>query len=253
MDYREFEAKKAAGDKEAKEPDKAGVDMNTVRLLRREVPARFEVDRAEDMLPILAFLDEYRFDCVFSGCLEAWTIAGDLSKRGVKCIFSPRRRDPRDETRQMLTGSSPEAALILKRAGVEFSFYPPPGFDGGDIISWDGIAGRDLQTFAMEGAWALRGGLDEATAVEALTIAPARILGVDHRVGSIEPGKDADLILLDGPILDFRSFCQVAVVNGVIQYEKAKSSLFAHIRPRAVPAGEVPAYPPKDDKDAGEK
>lgn len=254
MDFREYEAKKAAGDKEAKEPDKSGVDMTAVRLLRREVPARFEVDRARDMQPILEFLDEYRFDCVFSGCLEAWTIPGEISRRGVKCILSPRRREAADPRRGVLTGSSPEAAAILKRAGVEFSFYPPPGFDGGDIISWDGIAGRDLQTFAMEGAWAVRGGLDESAAIDALTIASARILGVDHRVGSIEPGKDADLILLDGPLLDFRSLCQIAIVNGVIQYEKAKSPLFAHVRPREIPVGEVPAYPEgKGETDADEK
>jgi len=249
LDSREFEAKKAAGDKDAKDPSKDGVDMNLVRLLRREVPARFEVDRAEDMLPILQLLDDYRFDCVFSGCLEAWAIANDLSRRGVRCILSPRRRQPRDERRETPTGSSPEAATILKKAGVEFAFYPPPGFDGGDIISWDGIAGRDLQTLALDGAWAVRGGLDEPTALEAITITPARILGVDHRIGSIEPGKDADLILLDGPIFDFRTFTQMAIVNGEIQYEKAKVSLFSHIRPRSVPVSDVPAYPETKPKE----
>jgi hypothetical protein len=214
-----------------------------VRLLRREVPARFEVDRAEDMMPILQLLDDYRFDCVFSGCLEAWTIANEISRRGVRCILSPRRRQPRDPRREIATGSSPEASAILRKAGVEFAFYPPPGFDGGDIISWDGIAGRDLQTLALEGAWAMRGGLDERSALEAITISPARILGVDHRVGSIEPGKDADVILLDGPIFDYRTFTLVTVVNGVVQYEKAKIPLFAHIRPREVPITDVPAYP----------
>lgn len=243
FESREFEARKAAGDKDAKEPKKDGVDDITLKLLKREIPARFEIDRASDMLPILELLDEYRFDCIFSGCLEAWTIPNELSRRGVKCILSPRRREPRDERRETLTGSSVEAAAILAKAGVEFSFYPPPGFDGGDVISWDGIAGRDLQTFAMEGAWAIRGGLDERRALEAITISPARILGVEHRIGSIEPGKDADLIITDGPIFDFRTYTQTAIVNGVVQYEKSKVSLFKHIRPPQNPPGEVPAYP----------
>jgi hypothetical protein len=246
IECREVEARKAAGEKDVKDANKAGVDDTLVRLLRREASARFEVDRASDMLPILQLLDDYRFDCVFNGALEAWTLANDLSRRGVKVIFSPRRRKTPDGGRVAANGSSAEAAAILAKAGVEFSFYPPPGFDGGDIISWDGIAGRDLQTFAMEGAWAIRGGLDEHRALEAITISPARILGVEQRVGSIEPGKDADIIITDGPIFDFRTFTQLAIVNGVVQYDKSKVALYKHVRPPKTPPGEVPAYPARE-------
>lgn len=242
-DLREHEARKAAGDKDSKEPKKEGVDDTHLKLLRRELPAVFEVDDAGQMLPILDLLDEHRFDAIFSGSLEAWTLAGELSRRGVRCILSPRRREPRDERLSRPNGSSPEAAAILRRHGVEIAFYPPPGFDGGDFVTFDGIAGRDLQTLAMDAAWAIRGGLDEAAALEAITLAPARFFGVDHRIGSIEPGKDGDLILTDGPIFDFRTFVQMTVVNGEIQYEKAKVPLFAKIRPLERPPGEVPARP----------
>lgn len=245
LEYREFEARKAAGDKEAKEPSRGGVDEMIIKLLKREVTARFEFDRADEMLSILQFLDDFRFDCVFSGALEAWTIPSELARRGAKVILAPRRREPQDPRRQAQTGSSAAASEILARAGVEFSFYPPPGFDGGEIVTWDGIGGRDLQTLAMEGAWAIRGGLDEQRALEAITISAARILGVDQRVGSLEPGKDADIIITDGPLFDFRSFVQIAIVNGTVQYEKSKSPLFAHVRPRTVPVTEVPAYPEK--------
>lgn len=244
FELREYESRKAT-DKTAKEPKRDGVDETTLKLLRREVVARFEVDRASDMMQILQFLDEFRFDCVFSGALEAWTIPSELSRRGVKIILAPRRREVSDPRRDVPTGSSPEAAAILARAGIEFSFYPPPGFVGGDNISFDGIAGRDLLTYTMEGAFAIRGGLDEQRALEAITISAARILGAEDRVGSIEPGKDADLIITDGPIFDFRTFTQTTIVNGVVQYEKSKSHLFAHIRPRTKPPGEVPAYPEK--------
>ncbi|MBL8694984.1 MAG: amidohydrolase family protein [Planctomycetes bacterium] len=247
MDVREFEAKKAANDPSAKEPKKEGVDDNLLRLLRREVPARFEVDNASGMLPILALLDEYRFDCVFSGGLEAWTVANDLSRRSVRVIMSPRRRELADPRRNAPNGSSPEAAAILRRAGVEFALYPPPGFDGGDSVIFDGIAGRDLQTLGMDAAWATRGGLDDQTALESITISPARILGVDQRVGSIEPGKDADLILTDGNLLDYRTFVQMSIVNGTVQYEKAKAGLFQHIRPLQSPPTEVPARPAKQE------
>jgi amidohydrolase family protein len=248
---REYEARKAAGEKDLKEPKKEAVDDNHLKLLRRELPARFEVDDASDMMPILELLDEYRFDAVFSGALEAWTIAGDIGRRGVRCIFSPRRRQAPDERTPMPTGSSPEAAAILHRSGVELALYPPPGFDGGDIISWDGIAGRDLQTLPMDAAWAIRGGLDEKTALDSITIAAARILGVDNRVGSIEPGKDGDLILTDGPIFDFRTWVQMTIVNGAVQYEKAKSPLYSKVRPREKPPEEVPAKAPAKQPSEG--
>ncbi|MBI3819202.1 MAG: amidohydrolase family protein [Planctomycetes bacterium] len=236
FEYREFEARKAANDATAKEPKRDGVDDVSLKLLKHEASARFEVDRAADMLQILNFLDEFRFDCIFSGATEAWTIAGDLSRRNVKVIFAPRRREVADERTARATGSSAEAAAVLARAGVEFALTPPTqGFDAGEIITWDGIGGRELQTYALEGAWCIRGGLDEQRALEALTISAARILGVDHRIGSIEPGKDGDVIITDGPLFDFRTFTQVAVVNGSIQYEKSKHSLFAHIRPKSVP------------------
>ncbi len=231
--------------KAPKAPSRSGVDMNLVKLLQREVPARFEVDDASEMLPILELLDEFRFDCTFSGALEAWTIAGELSRRGVSCILSPRRRQASDERADRTTGSSAQAAAILRRAGIELALYPPPGFDGGDTVGVGGIAGRDLQTLPMDAAWAIRGGLDEQSALESITLGAARILGVDHRIGSIEPGKDADLILTDGPIFDFRTFVQMSIVNGEVQYEKAKSSLFRFIRPLAKPPGEVPAFPEK--------
>ncbi|HKE01939.1 MAG TPA: amidohydrolase family protein [Planctomycetota bacterium] len=252
LDLREYEAKKAAGERDLQEPKKDGVDETHLKLLRHELPARFEVDGAEDMATILGLLDDYRFDAVFSGALEAWTMPGEIARRGVRCIVSPRRRQAADERNERPSGSSAEAAAILRRGGVEFCLYPPPGFDGGEIVTWDGIAGRDLQTLAMDAAWAIRGGLDEQAALESITIAAARILGVDHRVGSIEPGKDADLIVTDGSIFDFRTFVQTTIVNGVVQYEKAKSPLFSKIRPREAPPGEVPASAPATKPESGD-
>src|SRR5690606_25678910 len=59
-----------------------------------------------------------------------------------------------------------------------------------------------------------------------------RVLGIDDRVGSIAPGKDADFIVTDGPLLDFYTQVHWTVINGRIVYDKAEESLFGHIRPR---------------------
>jgi imidazolonepropionase-like amidohydrolase len=63
-----------------------------------------------------------------------------------------------------------------------------------------------------------------------LTLDAARILGVDDRIGSLEPGKDADILILDGDPLHYRTFVETAVVNGKVVYEKDKESLYSHIQ-----------------------
>ncbi|MBT7012675.1 MAG: amidohydrolase family protein, partial [Planctomycetes bacterium] len=102
-------------------------------------------------------------------------------------------------------------------------------------VSMMGIAGRDLLTLPMEAAFAIRGGLTSAAALRAITLEPAALLGMDERIGSISVGKDADLIVCDGDLFDYRSFVQWAVVNGRVAYDKAQSPYLSHIRPRKVP------------------
>jgi adenine deaminase len=84
----------------------------------------------------------------------------------------------------------------------------------------------------VEAGFAVRGGLSNAAALEAMTIVPARILGVDHRVGSLELGKDCDAIVTDGDLLHYQTFVQYTVVDGKLVYDKEKELYFAHIRPR---------------------
>ncbi|MEY3160112.1 MAG: hypothetical protein RIT25_103, partial [Planctomycetota bacterium] len=71
---------------------------------------------------------------------------------------------------------------------------------------------------------------DNAKALRTLTLDAARILGVESRIGSIEAGKDADLLILDGDPLHYRTFVQTAIVNGKVVYEKAKEPLYSHIQ-----------------------
>jgi len=72
-----------------------------------------------------------------------------------------------------------------------------------------------------------------------ITSVPARILGINHRVGTLEVGKDCDLIVTDGDLLHYLTFVQYAVVDGKRVYDKEKELFYAHIRPR--PIAEAPA------------
>jgi imidazolonepropionase-like amidohydrolase len=94
----------------------------------------------------------------------------------------------------------------------------------------------------MSAAFAARGGLSERDAVRTLTINPARMLSVDHRIGSIEVGKDADLIITDRPLLDYMMLVRYTIIDGEIAYDKEEEAIFSHIRP----GGDMDAPAPVD-------
>jgi imidazolonepropionase-like amidohydrolase len=72
----------------------------------------------------------------------------------------------------------------------------------------------------------VRGGASEAKALAAITIVPATMLGLQNRIGSIEVGKDADLLVLDGPPLDYRTYVEKAIVNGNVVYDRQTDRVY---------------------------
>ena len=71
-----------------------------------------------------------------------------------------------------------------------------------------------------------RGGCDEKTALAALTIVPAKMLGLDNRIGSIDEGKDADLLILNGPPLDYRTAVETAIIGGKVYYDRVREPIY---------------------------
>ncbi len=92
-------------------------------------------------------------------------------------------------------------------------------------VSLDGIAGRDLTSLPLEALYAIRGGATEKAALASLTIVPARLLGVEDRLGSIEKGKDADVLIMNGQPLDYRTYVETALVNGKVVYDRSKDRI----------------------------
>ncbi len=227
-------------DPEAKKPDEKwirGPYSTAMRLLKKEAIGRATANDAGDITALARLAGHYGFRLVIQGATEGWTVPRELASAGVAAIITPRSRRDRDERLVRPNGSSIEMARILHEHGVPFGIVPPSSF----ISTW-GLAGRDLLHLPMEAAHAIRGGLPEQAALEAITIQAARILGLDHRIGSIEEGKDADFAISDGPILSYLSHVRWTVVNGRVAYDKAKDSLFDHIRP----GGDFDAPPPPD-------
>ena len=245
---REMQAWRQKNNKNEKEPSRKGVDTTAYRVLSGEAMALFHASRREELLGIARLAQEFGFRPVIEGCEEGWTVADELGRAGAYAILTPRKRMPKEEMFVRPGGATIENAALLHKAGVQIAVHPDS-----TTIDFVGTAGRDLIALPVEAGFAVRGGLSDQAALEAMTIVPARVLGIDHRVGSLERGKDCDAIVTDGDILHYKTFVQYTVVDGKLVYDKEKELYFAHIRPRPKPP-EPPAPAAEPAKPAeGEK
>ncbi len=239
---REVEAheRREARGLESEEPDDQwirGRNERYLKLLQGELTALASADTAHEILQLCELAEDYGIQIVISGAREGWTVAPQMSRAGLKAIVTPRTRVDRDERLLRPNGSSIENAAILHEHGVPVAIVPRRSG-----ISFGGLAGRDLMHLPMEAAFGVRGGLSNKAAIRSITIDAARILGIDHRVGSIEVGKDADFIITDGDLMHYMTHVRWTVVDGRIMYDKMEESLFDHIRPD----GDRDAPPPDD-------
>jgi len=227
-EYQKDEGKSEKAEEPKKPP---GIDAY-IRLLRRELPARLGATTADDILAALEVVDEFGIRMILEGAapfpyftggaVEAWIVAEEIAKRDVPVIITPREKRRPNEDISGPSGSTMENAAILKKAGVKFAIVSI-------YTAFWGSPGRDLMTLPMEAAFAVSGGLDEQTALEAITITAAEILGVADRVGSLQVGKDADIIILDGHPLHYNTFVEFTLINGKVLYDKKQSTYFSHI------------------------
>jgi len=164
---------------------------------------------------------------------SAWLIPDEIAATGSSVIISPRTRMPADPKDPDRTGTNIASAAILSKAGVPVAVTCPSGMFGGGGVGTNGILGQDLNTPHVDAAYAVRGGMDNRKALRTITLDAANAMGVGDRIGSLEAGKDADILILDGDPLHYSTFVITAIVNGKVVYEKGKEALYRHItRPK---------------------
>ena len=214
--------------KKAKEPKLSSSLKLYVTVLENTRPTVFSPANNHEVKIVLSLSREYGFDTVLNEPKDAWMMAADLAAGNVPVLVKSRGPDfdfnttgPVFEKGQMAPVRRPAA---FARAGCLVSILP---YRRGITLS--GLAGRDLATLHVDAAFAVRGGMSNEDALKAITLNPARILRVDDRLGSIEKGKDADLLILSGHPLDYRSFVLKAFINGKLYYERDKSRIFREV------------------------
>lgn len=196
-----------------------------VSIVKNEQPTVVTADTQELLREALALRDEYRFDMILSQPESGYRLARELALRSIPVLLKSRGPDfDFDLTRPVVDEDGlvpvrlPAAYAAL---GVRVAIQP---YRSG--ISLDGLAGRDLAALPMDAAFAVRGGLTNDEALQAITLDAARVLRVDGRVGSLEKGKDADVLILSGHPLHFLAVVEKALINGKVYYDRAESPLF---------------------------
>jgi imidazolonepropionase-like amidohydrolase len=168
------------------------------RVLRREIPWRQHCHRADDIATALRIAEEFGYDLVIDHGTEAHLVADLLAARNIPVIIGPLFTS---RSKIELLNRSLANPGRLAKAGVTIA------------ITTDHPV-VPIHFLVHQATLAVKEGLDRDTALAALTINPARIAGVDGRLGSIEPGKDADLVLWSGDPLDVFSRAQRALIGG---------------------------------------
>jgi imidazolonepropionase-like amidohydrolase len=171
------------------------------RVLKREVPLLVTVHRSQDIMSALRVAKEFNIRLVLDGAAEAFLVLDQIKEAGVPVIVHPTMARSGGETENL----SMETAAKLKKAGIPFAFQS--GFESyvpkTRVVLYEaGVAAANGLTF------------DEALA--AATLDAARLLGISDRVGSLEPGKDGDVVLYDGDPFEYTSHVVGVVIQGEV-------------------------------------
>jgi len=177
----------------------------------------------------ISIAEELGVGCVFVKPTSAWLLTEEIAASDSMVVLSPRDRLPADPADPDRTGSNLASAALLHKAGVPVAVTCPVSMFGGAGVGTNGLMGNDLNTPTVDVAFAVRGGMPNSDALRTLTLDAAKILGVDHRIGSIEKGKDADILILDGDPLHYRSFVETAIVSGRVVYEIGKEPIYSRV------------------------
>ncbi|MEW1779502.1 amidohydrolase [Streptomyces sp. NPDC086777] len=186
-------------DKQRRESTPSDLDLEALgRVLRREIPWRQHVHRADDIATALRLAEEFGYDLVIDHGTEAAELADLIAERDIPVILGPLIVG---RAKNELRNRSLRTAGILAAAGVRI------------CIATDHCV-VPIQFLVHQATLAVKEGLDRATAIESLTINPAQVLGIADRLGSLEPGKDADLCVWSGDPLDVMQRVEAAYVRG---------------------------------------
>lgn len=203
IDAQDYLAKieKSKKDEEVVERD-LGLE-NLVQVIKGQMPLRAHAHRADDIVTALRIAGEFGLEIILEHGTEAHKVVPELLARQVPVVFGPTLTS---RSKVELAELSWKTAAILSQAGILLALTTDHSV-------------TPIQYLPLCAALAVRHGMEEEEALKAITINPARILKLHHRLGSLEAGKDADLVVMSGHPLDWRTRIERVYVNGIIAFK----------------------------------
>jgi imidazolonepropionase-like amidohydrolase len=203
MKAAEYKRMKEDYEQDKENNDKPDYDMKMealLKVLNGEIPLKAHAHRADDILTAIRIAREFGLRITIEHCTEGHLITDILREENVSVITGPFMTD---RSKIELRNQSAKAPGILSKAGIKTA------------IMTDHPC-TPVQYLSLCAAVAVKEGMDETEALRAITINAAEIAGIDDRVGSLAVGKDADIIIMDGHPLEFRSRVLYAIINGQV-------------------------------------
>ena len=168
-------------------------------LLDGQTQALVSVHKAQDILTALRLQKEFNFPMVLDGVAEIYLVLDQVKESGVPVVIHPTMLRATGEA----VNVSMETAALLAKEGIPFAFqsghenYVPK-----------------TRVVLFEAGVAVNNGLSSRLAVQHLSLYAAQLLGIDQRVGSLEVGKDADLVLFNGDPFEYTTTVDLVMIDG---------------------------------------
>ena len=200
-----WQARSDAGEEGAEAPMPPERDLKLEALgkvLLREMKARIHAHRADDMLTAIRIAEEFDLDLTLEHATEGYKIADILAAKGIPVtagpiLFSRSKYELREMT--------PKNPGLMAKAGVKVG------------IQTDEMSA--VKYLTINAALAVREGMPEEEALKAITMNAAEIIGVERSVGSLEVGKDADIVVFDGHPFDYRTVAELVLIDGQVIHQ----------------------------------
>lgn len=193
----------------SKLPEKDLKMESLIKVLKKEIPIRAHAHRADDIMSAIRIAEEFDINLTIEHGTEGHKIADILSNKGYPVAVGPTMSS---RSKVELEDKGWHTLVELEKANVPIS-----------IITDHPVV--PINYINVSAALAVREGLSEEAAWRAITINPAKHLGIEDRVGSLEVGKDADVVIWSNDPFDYRTKVEATIINGKIVYNKLSLNL----------------------------
>lgn len=190
-------------DPKAKKPEYNAKWHSLMRVFKG-MNVKIHCHQTDDIVTAIRISEEFGLNSTLEHCTEGYMIADVIKKHNKQVVLGPTLTS---KSKHEVRNLSFKSASVMKKHGVEFALMTDH-----PVVSLE-------HTLVQAGLY-VREGLSKYEALKALTVTPAKMLGIFDRVGSIEVGKDADIVIYSGDPFDYDTVVDYVIINGEIVYKR---------------------------------